>query len=593
MKKTITILLSLLLIFGSTVPAFAQYDSVNADQPKTIGRWGYIDDEGGLWLWGTNNFGQAGQDPSDYYTLEPVKVMDHVIAFDRDNNSTIVLQDDGTAWTFGQDFQHGYKRYTANSVTISGGPEPFKIADDAAAVSVGNDRSFAILKKDGTVWTWGKENWKNLGYYTADLGDEYYMIDGWTYENGLGFGMQVGTTKPIQIMTDVKSMSMGHYNGMAIRKNGDLWYWAHMCEPEGYTEEVREIPGPTKLMENVKQFSIGGFTTMFCGVVLNNGQAWCWGYDTAAGDVWFKNRKKMADNVEKIVAYKELSTLYGDPNDYDHGNQFYVLKTDGTLYGKNGSEFIMDNVADVYFFQDSTNYYSQDAVQEGNGTTDSAARTYILKKDGTLVERIGGFGEDGFFSGWRYKTIASHVALPTQSINTFRKKIGNFVDVRDGDWFAGPVEWAVERSITAGTTPTTFSPAKTCTTEQILTFLWIAAGQEQPKSENPFTDVTESNYFYRPALWAAENGLVDGDVFGVGTPCTRAAVVTYLWKLAGSPRTAVSGQFADVPADAGYAQAVAWAVSEGVTAGLSADTFGPDQTCTRAQIVTFLKAALD
>ena len=590
MKKAVTVLLVLLLVFGSTAQAFAQYETVYANKPVTLGSGGWIDEEGGLWLWGLNNYGQAGQDPSDYYVAEPAKVMDHVVAFSRCKDAIIVLKDDGTAWTFGQDFQHGYKRYTAHSFTIAGGMEPYKAGDNVVAVSVGNDREFAMLKKDGTLWTWGKENWKSLGYYTGDLDDEYYMIDGWTYSNGLGFGMRVGTTKPIQIMTNVKAMTMGHYMGMALKNNGELWYWGDNCDAVSYSERSSEIPGPTKLMDNVKQFSLGSGGSIYCAVVLTNGQAWYWGYDTAAGDVRYKNRKKIGDNVEKVVSYSEYETIFHSTSaDSAHGNQFYVLKTDGKLYGKNGSQYIMDDVADVYVCSGNVTYIPEPYAV---GEDDSRERAYILKKDGTLIERRCIQNDDGTFSKWTYKTIAQHVALPTQAISTMRKKIGNFVDVREGDWFAGPVEWAVERSITAGTSPTTFSPNQTCTTAQILTFLWVAAGQEQPKEDNPFSDVVESNYFYRPALWASENGLVEGDIFGGDMPCTRAAVVTYLWKLAGSPE-AGSSQFKDVPADAEYAQAVAWAVKEGVTAGLSADTFGPDNICTRAQIVTFLKAALD
>ncbi len=586
MKRVFTILLSLLLVFGSTVPSFALYDSMDANQPKTIGRWGYIDDEGCLWLWGVNHYGQAGQDESIYYITEPKKVMDHVISFDRSQDGVIVLKDDGTAWTFGKDFQHGYNRYKNTSAyTIGGGPGPVKMGDNVAAVSTGNDGGFAMLKKDGTLWTWGKENWKSLGYYTADLSDEYFMIDGWDYPNGFALGMKVGTTKPIQIMTDVKSMAMGHYNGMAIQNNGSLWYWAHNCEPEAYSEAPKEIPGPTKLMDNVKQFSIGNAMAVCCAVVQTNGQAWYWGNDTAAGNVLFKNRKKLGDNVAKAVAYNEPSA------DSNRSNQFYVLKTDGKLYAKNGSEFVMDNVADVYVFSGDIGFSREEIAHGGDGQEEQRDRTYILKKDGTLIERRS-VNHDGAFFEWKDNIIAAHVALPTQTISTMRKKIGSFTDVREGDWFAGPVEWAVDRSITAGTTPTTFSPNQTCTTAQILTFLWVAAGQNPPKGENPFSDVTEANYFYRPALWAGENGLVEGDLLGGSEPCTRAAVVTYLWKLAGSP-AAETSQFKDVSADADYAQAVAWAVQEGVTAGLSADTFGPANICTRAQIVTFLKAALD
>ena len=165
---------------------------------------------------------------------------------------------------------------------------------------------------------------------------------------------------------------------------------------------------------------------------------------------------------------------------------------------------------------------------------------------------------------------------------------GSFTDVASTAYYADAVKWAVDKGITTGTTATTFAPDTTCTTGQILTFLWRAKGSPVPTAANPFTDVAESDYYYKAALWAAEKGLVEGATFGASTPCTRSATVTYLWKLAGEPTAAKEGGFADVPRGASYAKAVAWAVDKGITSGTSATTFAPDTTCTRGQIVTFL-----
>lgn len=165
-----------------------------------------------------------------------------------------------------------------------------------------------------------------------------------------------------------------------------------------------------------------------------------------------------------------------------------------------------------------------------------------------------------------------------------------FTDIAANACYADAVAWAVEKDITAGTSDTTFSPESTCTTAQILTFLWRSQGQPEPTIKNQFTDVKESDYFHKAALWASEKGLISGSTFGGNTPCTRAATVTYLWKLAGSP-SAPAASFADIPGDSEYASAVAYAVSEKITAGTSATTFSPEATCTRGQIVTFLYRA--
>lgn len=162
-----------------------------------------------------------------------------------------------------------------------------------------------------------------------------------------------------------------------------------------------------------------------------------------------------------------------------------------------------------------------------------------------------------------------------------------FADVPDSAYYAEPVRWAVENSITVGTSATTFSPDEKCTTAQILTFLWRAMGKPTTKCENPFTDVKESDYYYSAALWAYENEIVSGNTLGPNTPCTRSQTVTYLWKCAGKP-SAPAAHFSDVSAGADYAPAVYWAVDQGVTNGTSATTFSPNATCTRGQIVTFM-----
>ncbi len=161
--------------------------------------------------------------------------------------------------------------------------------------------------------------------------------------------------------------------------------------------------------------------------------------------------------------------------------------------------------------------------------------------------------------------------------------VGGFTDVKTGDYFADPVLWAVEKKITAGTSATTFAPNATCTQSQILTFLWRAKGEPKPTGT-----VSGTQYYATAAQWAKEQGLTDN--FSAEADCTRAMVVTYLWKLAGSPKTGTS-DFTDIPANADYAQAVAWAVEQGITSGTGNGRFSPNSTCTRGQIVTFLYRA--
>jgi len=166
--------------------------------------------------------------------------------------------------------------------------------------------------------------------------------------------------------------------------------------------------------------------------------------------------------------------------------------------------------------------------------------------------------------------------------------VSSFSDVKEGDYFAQPVAWAVEQKITNGTSEDTFSPNENCTVAQILTFLSRAKGSPEPAGTASLPGVDTGAYYYKPAAWALEQGLTDS--FSPNAPCTRSMVVTYLWKLAGSPKAGAS-KFSDVPAGADYAQAVAWAVDQGITSGTSGTTFSPDDACTRGQIVTFLYRA--
>ena len=172
-----------------------------------------------------------------------------------------------------------------------------------------------------------------------------------------------------------------------------------------------------------------------------------------------------------------------------------------------------------------------------------------------------------------------------------------FEDVEEGDYFAAPVLWAVEKGITNGTSASTFSPNAPCTRGQIVTFLWRACGSPEPtKAENPFTDVKAGEYYYKAVLWAVEEGITTGlsdTTFGPDATCTRGQVATFLWRSQGKPVSASSNNpFSDVVSTDYYYEAVLWAVENGVTQGMGPDTFAPNDSCTRGQIVTFLYRAL-
>ena len=169
---------------------------------------------------------------------------------------------------------------------------------------------------------------------------------------------------------------------------------------------------------------------------------------------------------------------------------------------------------------------------------------------------------------------------------------GMFVDVAAGSYYEDAVDWAVENSITKGTDDTHFSPDGICTRAQAVTFLWRAAGSPEPETHTmPFTDVSADSYYYDAVLWAVENGITKGTsdtTFSPNMTCSRAQIVAFLWRSEKSPAAGTANPFADVKSTAYYADAVLWAVKENITKGTTNTTFSPDADCTRAQIVTFL-----
>ncbi len=168
-----------------------------------------------------------------------------------------------------------------------------------------------------------------------------------------------------------------------------------------------------------------------------------------------------------------------------------------------------------------------------------------------------------------------------------------FYDVPNGAYFYEAVKWAVDKGITNGLSDTMFGPYESCTRAQIVTFLWRAAGSPEPKTVSSFTDVPASAYYAKAVAWAVENGITNGmtaTMFAPDATCTRGQSVTFLYRALKGTASG-SANFTDVKSDAFYADAINWAVANNVTNGTSNTTFSPNADCTRAEIVTFLYRA--
>ena len=169
---------------------------------------------------------------------------------------------------------------------------------------------------------------------------------------------------------------------------------------------------------------------------------------------------------------------------------------------------------------------------------------------------------------------------------------GNFFDVSAGDWFYDAVQWAEQSGVTGGAGNGMFGAKVGCTRAQVVTFLWAAAGKpEVNTADNPFVDVADNAWYAKAVLWAVEKGItggMDASHFGPNVTCTRGQIVTFLYAAVGKPAVEGSSAFGDVADDAWYAKAVLWAAENEVTGGIAEGKFGPNDTCTRAQVVTFL-----
>lgn len=172
----------------------------------------------------------------------------------------------------------------------------------------------------------------------------------------------------------------------------------------------------------------------------------------------------------------------------------------------------------------------------------------------------------------------------------------SFEDVPEDSYYKDAVDWAVDNSITTGMSSTLFNPNGICNRAQAVTFLWRASGEPEPQTNvMPFVDVPESSYYYTAVLWAVENGITKGTsstTFSPDMNCSRAQIVTFLWRTLGTPEAGTANPFADIASDAYYTEAVLWAVKQSVTTGTGDGAFSPDADCTRAQIVTFIYRAL-
>ena len=286
----------------------------------------------------------------------------------------------------------------------------------------------------------------------------------------------------------------------------------------------------------------------------------------------------------------------------DAGNNYTITYVDGTLTvtkrsagggsnsGSSGGDYIVSVDSDKH----GTVTVSPKRADKGDTVTITVKpdKGYELdeltvtdKSGDTIKIKDKGNGKFTFtMPGSKVTVEANFKQIETEPENPF-------TDISKNDYFYDAVLWAADKGITSGVTDTLFAPNASCTRAQMVTFLWRANGSPKATGVNPFTDVSADAYYYDAVLWAAEKGITSGTTATTFSPdavLTRGQTVTFLWRANGSPVVDYAMSFTDVDANAYYAGAVRWAVSEGITSGTSGNSFSPNADCTRAQIVTFL-----
>ena len=457
------------------------------------------------------------------------------------------------------------------------------------------------------------------------------------------------------VMSDVKAIAAGSYFSACVTEDGELYWWGYLVQQMGGNEVANTFDPEylgngfvdveagtctlTALKEDGTVWTMGSSAygargdgteshltrepaQVFSGAVeIASGENHTL-VRTASGDVygWGDNSSQqlLPHQLKGVTVYDDEGYVIQAPERlYDqyttpvyimggakaieaHFDNSYVIKTNGDLYTM-GVDY------DGQFGIDTRKLFGEDIIKPATRTATNVKQvsggynaTYILKEDGSTHAAGNNyyynFGNGTFLYHQNYWTPAFFTALPVVDPDAI-----SFTDVKQSDWFYTPVQWAVENNVTSGTGDgTTFSPNKLCSRAEIITFLWAASGRETGFGGIvTLSDMTRDLWYYNALYWASTTPLnapvataLRGDKFCGNDPCTRAMAVEFIWRAMGSPAYDTSNlPFTDVKPTDSYAQAVAWALDNGVTSGTSPTTFGPDLTCTRSQIVTFLYKA--
>ena len=438
------------------------------------------------------------------------------------------------------------------------------------------------------------------------------------YGNGSGGGTLYAT--PTLILSDVKDVEMSEENVMALKNDGSVWMmgtnlFGVLARDEG--QDAKLVDEMTKVMDGCTDIATGN---RFAMAVKNDGTLYGWGYNafTALG-VRFDDMEytgtpiAIATNVKSVDAGNHNAYFIKNDNSlWSLGSNIRGERGIGNDVGyedpEGGVSYAYPNyptqvATDVHSVSGGVNhmlYLKNDGTMWGCGGPEGAGEGGSILGRGDVWGETVSFVDDGqtFTSHSAYQWHATQCGLSYGSfagmfgpVQEEVELVAGFSDVPANAYYRDAVEWAVDRGITSGTGGTAFSPDRSCTRAEILTFLWRAKGSPAPEGDASFADVAPNAYYADAAAWAAGEGIVLGNRLDPDAPCTRAMAVEFIWRAEGCQAIATDTGFTDVSISDSYSTAVEWAVIYGITSGTSETTFSPDLVCTRAQIVTFLYRA--
>ena len=575
-KGVISFTLALVMVFALFGQAFAVNNSGALSEAHTLSGDYFVKTDGTLWKLSDENTGL------------PVQVATGIRSVYAGVRYQVVVKTDGSLWSdWGRNFGDPDVPWNAE--------DPYQVkmpVDDAVYVSCGSS-NMGVVTKDGVLWMWGEvpNPFADADAYVPYAGSTIDTMYSSSFKDPYGNGA-------IKVMDNVRTFCAGSTIAAAIRTDGSLWTWGDsdygaLGNGGGYDFEWASshyLLEPAKILDDVTEVSLGW---SFGAAITTDSSLYVWGDNSRgqqgngeSGYEYSVNRPvKIMDNVVRVSCYEQnAAAITADGSLYVWGESYRGSVGNGSTSLVTTPVKIMDDVVDVSFIPGG-----------------ASRGTLALKRDGTLwawgVASLLGQGADFvgndecqvkgllYSEGERLQTtpiqVAKDVALP--DIPDTRPMVAGFNDVRVGDYYAASVQWAMDTGVTYGTTTTTFSPDATVTRGQAVTFLWRAIGKPEPEAvENPFADVQESDYFYKPVLWAVEQSITNGTgiaEFSPGSSVTRSQIITFLYRTLGEPGKTGFGTW--------YEDAENWAVRNSLLDG-TAVSYSPDAECPRADVVFYL-----